>query len=166
MRPQKDFSQSRKASHGSERSINLKRDTVRTWALVINGARCRILRELSIRAEDAPAEPVLRSESRNLRDIMSDKPGRSYSSTGGDGIRQRPPCREAGGLRQARHAGASAPIDAEISARKGDPAGAEELSAPPGARACGSLCARGAGWNRPFLTDGRRRARWRLGFSI
>lgn len=55
----------------------------RTWALVVNGARCRILRGVSGRGSDAPAELVLRSEARNLRDIMSDKPGRSFASMGG-----------------------------------------------------------------------------------
>lgn len=53
------------------------------WALVLNGARCRILRGISGKGEDAPAELVLRSESRNLRDIMSDKPGRSFMPAAG-----------------------------------------------------------------------------------
>jgi protein required for attachment to host cells len=57
--------------------------TSKTWALVLNGARCRILRGVSGRGEDVPAELVLRSESRHLRDIMSDKPGRSFTSGGG-----------------------------------------------------------------------------------
>ena len=57
--------------------------TSKIWALVLNGARCRILRGVSGRGEDTPAELVLRSESRNLRDIMSDKPGRSFASAGG-----------------------------------------------------------------------------------
>lgn len=51
--------------------------------MVINSARCRILRGLGTRGDDALSELVLRSESRNLRDIMSDKPGRSFSSMGG-----------------------------------------------------------------------------------
>ena len=33
--------------------------------------------------DEAPSELVLRSESRKLRDIMSDKPGRSFASKGG-----------------------------------------------------------------------------------
>lgn len=61
----------------------MKKDNSKKWALVINGARCRILRGISDRGHDAPAELVLRSESRNLREIMSDKPGRSFSSMGG-----------------------------------------------------------------------------------
>ena len=51
--------------------------------MVINGARCRILREFSGSGDDGLAELVLRSESRKLRDIMSDKPGRSFASAGG-----------------------------------------------------------------------------------
>lgn len=53
------------------------------WALVLNGARCRILRGVTGSVDDAPSELVLRSESRNLRDIMADKPGRSFASAGG-----------------------------------------------------------------------------------
>jgi protein required for attachment to host cells len=68
---------------GLEHVTEMKKDTSKTWALVINGARCRILRGLATRGDDALAELVLRSESRNLRDIMSDKPGRSFASTGG-----------------------------------------------------------------------------------
>lgn len=55
----------------------------RTWALVLNGSRCRILRELSSSSDEGLSELVLRSESRKLRDIMSDKPGRSFASKGG-----------------------------------------------------------------------------------
>jgi protein required for attachment to host cells len=61
----------------------MKRKTSRTWALVINSARCRILRGVVTKGDNALAELVLRSESRNLRDIMSDKPGRSFASMGG-----------------------------------------------------------------------------------
>jgi protein required for attachment to host cells len=49
----------------------------------MNSARCRILRGLGAGDEDALAELVLRSESRNLREIMADKPGRSFASMGG-----------------------------------------------------------------------------------
>ncbi len=61
----------------------MKTDSSKIWALVINGARCRILRGLYGHGAEAPAELVLRSEARNLRDIMSDKPGRSFASQGG-----------------------------------------------------------------------------------
>ncbi|TGD60556.1 host attachment protein [Tabrizicola sp. WMC-M-20] len=57
--------------------------TSKTWALVLNGTRCRIQRGVSGRGEEVPTELVLRSECRNLRDIMSDKPGRSFASGGG-----------------------------------------------------------------------------------
>ncbi len=67
----------------SRRREIMARATSRTWALVLNGARCRILRGISHQGEAAPAELVLRSESRKLRDIMSDKPGRSFASKGG-----------------------------------------------------------------------------------
>jgi protein required for attachment to host cells len=61
----------------------MMRDTSRLWALVINSARCRIVRGLVPHGEKAPAELILRSESRNLREIMTDKPGRSFASMGG-----------------------------------------------------------------------------------
>lgn len=60
----------------------MKRGTSKTWALILNGARCRIVRGVSGGGDGASAELVLRSESRNLRDIMSDKPGRSFTSAG------------------------------------------------------------------------------------
>jgi len=62
---------------------SMKRDNSETWALVINGARCRILRGIPCHGKGALAELVLRSESRKLREIMSDKPGRSFASYGG-----------------------------------------------------------------------------------
>lgn len=61
----------------------MTKDTFKTWALVINGARSRILRGISGGGDNALAELVLRCESRNLRGIMSDKPGRSFASMGG-----------------------------------------------------------------------------------
>lgn len=65
---------------GWKRVIRMKSSLSKTWALVVNGSRCRILRGISAKGEEVPAELVLRSEARNLRDIMSDKPGRSFSS--------------------------------------------------------------------------------------
>jgi protein required for attachment to host cells len=61
----------------------MARDNARTWALAINSSRSRIVRGLGQEADGAPVELVLRSEARHLRDIMSDKPGRSFASTGG-----------------------------------------------------------------------------------
>ena len=66
-----------------EHVIAMKSGLSKTWALVLNGARCRILRGVSGWGVDVPSELVLRSESRKLRDIMSDKPGRSFASKGG-----------------------------------------------------------------------------------
>jgi len=57
--------------------------TYKTWALVLNNSRCRILRGVSSKGDKVPTELVLRSEARNLRDIISDKPGRSFTSSGG-----------------------------------------------------------------------------------
>jgi protein required for attachment to host cells len=50
--------------------------------LVINGIRCRILRGVSARGIDAPAELVLRSASRHLREIMTDKSCHPSTSVG------------------------------------------------------------------------------------
>lgn len=61
----------------------MARTISKTWAVVLNGARCRILRGVSGRGEDAPAELVLRSESRNLRVILSDRPGRTFPPAAG-----------------------------------------------------------------------------------
>jgi protein required for attachment to host cells len=83
MRQPKGLRQIWKSSLGSEHGNTMKRDTSKTWALVIDGARCRVLRGLTTKGDDALAELVLRSEHRNLRDIMSDKPGRSFPSAGG-----------------------------------------------------------------------------------
>lgn len=65
------------------RSGIMARDNSNTWGLAINSARCRIVRGLSDRDDGVPAELVLRSEARSLRDIMADKPGRSFASKGG-----------------------------------------------------------------------------------
>lgn len=58
------------------------------WAVVMNTERVRIVRDLNLRADPdrsraLPEEIVLASEAQALRDIMADKPGRSFSSTGG-----------------------------------------------------------------------------------
>lgn len=55
----------------------------RVWILVADGARARILRDAIPPAEAGKeSELVFRSEQRHLRDIMTDKPGRSFASTG------------------------------------------------------------------------------------
>lgn len=52
------------------------------WALAINATQARILR--GVNRTNSPSEPelVLKTEHHNLREIMSDKPGRSFSSAG------------------------------------------------------------------------------------
>jgi protein required for attachment to host cells len=57
--------------------------TNRTWALVINSAHCRVVRGVAAKPEDALGELVLETEAKDLREIMSDKPGRSFASKGG-----------------------------------------------------------------------------------
>lgn len=54
----------------------------RTWALVADGVRARILRGLEGGAPlpHPPGELISRSRSRHLRDVMSDRPGRTQSS--------------------------------------------------------------------------------------
>jgi protein required for attachment to host cells len=54
------------------------------WVLVADAGRARILRDVlgTSQAGDEHDELLFRSEQRHLRDIMSDKPGRSFSSTG------------------------------------------------------------------------------------
>lgn len=54
----------------------------RTWALVADGVRARILRGLEDGAPPSfpPTELISRSRSQHLRDVMSDKPGRTQSS--------------------------------------------------------------------------------------
>jgi len=57
----------------------------RTWALVADGVRARILRALEggMPPPDPPTELVSRSRSQHLRDVMSDKPGRTWASDHG-----------------------------------------------------------------------------------
>lgn len=52
------------------------------WALVMSSTEARILQDIAPgRLDDAP-ELVLTAEHKDLRDIMSDKPGRSFASEG------------------------------------------------------------------------------------
>lgn len=57
---------------------NMRRS--KTWALVMNGERARILRGLEDGDGEDPVELVSRARSAHLRDIMADKAGRSFSS--------------------------------------------------------------------------------------
>ena len=52
----------------------------RTWALVMNGVRARVLRGVEDSDGEDPVELVSRANSTHLRDIMTDKPGRSFAS--------------------------------------------------------------------------------------
>lgn len=54
-----------------------------TWALVMNGTRARVLRGLEDGNGKDPIELLSRAPSTHLRDVMADKPGRSFASEGG-----------------------------------------------------------------------------------
>ncbi|RWB97329.1 MAG: host attachment protein [Mesorhizobium sp.] len=56
----------------------------KTWVLIADGARARVLRDvLSVgKAPEEHEDLVFHSERRQLREIMADKPGRSFASTG------------------------------------------------------------------------------------
>lgn len=54
----------------------------RTWALVMNGVRARILRGVENSDGEDPIEIVSRATSTHLREIMSDKAGRTFPSDG------------------------------------------------------------------------------------
>ena len=58
-------------------------DKTKTWALVMNSTTGRILRGFRTDGYVPPAELVMKSPHRNLRDIMADKQGRSFASHGG-----------------------------------------------------------------------------------
>lgn len=57
----------------------------RIWALVMNSVHARIVRSLEWRPGDGetpPAEIERRIEPKQMRDIMADRPGRSFASVG------------------------------------------------------------------------------------
>lgn len=58
----------------------------KTWALVSDGVRARILRDLEDGDSQDPIELVSKAKSTHLRDYLSDKAGRSFVS-GADGRR-------------------------------------------------------------------------------
>ena len=70
-------------SLGLEQGNTMIGDNSKTWALVINDARCRILRGFPTHSNDALAELVMRAESYKLREIMSDRSGGSFTPKGG-----------------------------------------------------------------------------------
>lgn len=55
----------------------------RTWYVVMNGGRSRILRSLPGSHEPTPAEITMQGSNRELRDVYDDRPTRSFSSAGG-----------------------------------------------------------------------------------
>ncbi|MDD9731290.1 host attachment protein [Mameliella sp. AT18] len=54
----------------------------RTWALIMDSVRARVLRGVEGADGEEPVELVSRAKSTHLRDIMADKAGRSFSSDG------------------------------------------------------------------------------------
>lgn len=62
--------------------LEMARQTLPIWALVIDSTRCRILRDLDAVTDDAPRELVLRAESRHLRDVIVERPGRRPAPRG------------------------------------------------------------------------------------
>ncbi|MFD2252591.1 protein required for attachment to host cells [Pseudochelatococcus lubricantis] len=56
----------------------------KTWVLVADGARARIVRDLgtSLEAGERPEDLVFEIDHKQLREIMADKPGRAFSSHG------------------------------------------------------------------------------------
>ncbi|KAA9006704.1 host attachment protein [Histidinibacterium aquaticum] len=55
----------------------------RTWYVVMNTSRARVLRDLPGPREPAPIEISLQGPRRRLREVMEDRATRSYSSAGG-----------------------------------------------------------------------------------
>lgn len=56
--------------------------SMKTWALVADGVRARLLRDLEVTAKGgaAPGELIQRARVERLREIMADRPGRSFAS--------------------------------------------------------------------------------------
>jgi len=56
----------------------------RTWVLIADGARARIIRELAAnaQAEEQLEDLVFDADHKQLRELMSDRPGRSFASQG------------------------------------------------------------------------------------
>jgi protein required for attachment to host cells len=61
----------------------MRKDNSKLWALAINSTHARVVRGFGKGEEPAPKELVLQSEMHKPRDVMSDKPGRSFASMGG-----------------------------------------------------------------------------------
>ena len=57
--------------------------TPRLWVIVMNTHKARILHDLREPHHPEHVETVLEVPDRKLRDVLRDRPGRAYSSTGG-----------------------------------------------------------------------------------
>lgn len=53
------------------------------WILVLNAHHARLIEGLATPRSPAPAEQVLEASPGKLADVMADKPGRSFTSSGG-----------------------------------------------------------------------------------
>lgn len=54
----------------------------KTWALVSNGVRARVLRGLENSASNGPGELIFKSRSAHLQNALADRSGRSFASDG------------------------------------------------------------------------------------
>lgn len=70
----------------SKSDLGVEMAGAKTWALVINGVRARIVRGLESGEPEEPIEMTSAAESTHLGEILSDKAGRSFASSG-DGRR-------------------------------------------------------------------------------
>jgi protein required for attachment to host cells len=75
-----DFGFGMCSASDQERTTTMLPHHKRTWALVMNATRARIVRDIHQRPGEAQTELVLKTEAHKLKDIMSDRPGRSFSS--------------------------------------------------------------------------------------
>ncbi len=57
--------------------------TRRLWAVVADGSRARIVRDIDAKDDNSPrGEIMLEADHKRLGEIMADKPGRAFSSVG------------------------------------------------------------------------------------
>lgn len=74
------FNRSHRANKGAEEGWTRMKEGVS--ALVISATQARIIKNIANGATDNATELVLHARHKDLREIMSDKPGRSFSSVG------------------------------------------------------------------------------------
>jgi protein required for attachment to host cells len=75
-----DFGFGMCSASDQERTTTMLPHHKRTWSLVMNATRARIVRGIHHRSGEAQTELVLKTEAHKLKDILSDRPGRSFSS--------------------------------------------------------------------------------------